>query len=154
MNITKFHKIPTGGQSDSKSIVFPKIGLLYNKGVEIALFRFPDSDTNFPIDAFVETVEGLSDNAKIIFHGTFDGTNYVDNEKGKSISELKLNIFKDDTTNIVLGDNDGEAVSILLDLNPEAVISIAGTALVTGEDSYKFAAIMNGTFGYGYCSPL
>lgn len=154
MNLTKFHKVPTGGASNSNEFTFPKIGLLYNKGVEMVLFRFPDDDINFPVGAFVETLEDLGDNAEILFHGTFDdkGGVYVDSERGKSISDLKLHIFKEDASDAIIGDPNGEAVAVLLGLDPEVVIPIAGTFLFAGDDSYKFAAIMNGTSGYGYLS--
>ena len=153
MNITKFHKIPTNGASNSNNFTFPKIGLFYKENDEIVLFRFPDDDINFPIGAFVETVEDLSDSAEILFHGTYDdkGGEYVDSERDKSISSLKLDIFKDDTEHVTLGDRNGEAVATLLGLDPEVVIPIAGT-FISSLHSYKFAAIMNGTSGYGYVS--
>lgn len=152
MNLTKFAKVPTDGASNSNEFTFPKIGLLYDDQNEIVLFKFPDDDINFPVGAFVETVEDLSDSAEILFHGTFVGE-YVDIERGKSISSLKLDIFKDDTDHVTLGDRNGEAVATLLGLDPEVVIPIAGT-VKSALNSYKFAAIMNGTSGYGYVSPL
>lgn len=155
MNITKFHKVPTGGASNSNEFTFPKIGLLYNEGVEMILFKFPDDDINFPVGAFVETFEDLGDNAEILFHGIYDdkGGKYIDSERGKSISDLKLDIFKNDTDHVTIGDRNGEAVATLLGLDPEVVITIAGTDK-NKLSNYKFAAIMNGTSGYGYISPL
>lgn len=152
MNLTKFAKVPTDGASNSNNFTFPKIGLLYNDQNEIVLFRFPDDDINFPIGAFVETVEDLSDSAEILFHGIFVGA-YVDSERDKSISDLKLTIFKDDENSVTIGDRMGEAVATLLGLDPEVVIPIAGT-FISSLHSYKFAAIMNGTSGYGYVSSL
>lgn len=154
MNLTKFHKVPTGGASNSNEFTFPKIGLLYNDKNEIVLFKFPEDDINFPVGAFVETVEDLSDSAEILFYGICNKKDiYVDDERGKSISSLKLDIFKDDTDHVTLGDRNGEAVATLLGLDPEVVIPIAGT-VKSALNSYKFAAIMNGTSGYGYVSAI
>ena len=154
MNITKFHKIPTNGASNSNSFTFPKIGLYYHEANEIVLFRFPNDDINFPVGAFIETLEDLSDSAEILFYGIANKFDiYVDDERGKSISNLKLDIFKDDENSVTIGDRNGEAVATLLGLDPEVVIPIAGT-FISSLHSYKFAAIMNGTSGYGYVSSL
>lgn len=154
MNITKFHKVPTGGTANSNNFTFPKIGLLYNKGVEMILVRFPDDYTNFPTGAFGTTIEDFGLNPEILFHGIYDdrGGEYVDSERDKSISDLKLHIFKEDASDAILGDPNGEPVATLLGLDTEVVIPIAGTFLFAGDDSYKFAAMMNGTSGYGYLS--
>lgn len=156
MNITKFHKIPTNGASNSNEFGFPKIGLLYNKKVEIVLFRFPDDYINFPTGAFGTVIEDFGTDVEILFHGTYDdkGGEYVDSERGKSISELKLDIFRQEADDIILGDMNGEPVATLLGLDPEVVIPIAGTFLAVGDDTTKFAAIMNGTIGYGYTSVI
>ncbi len=154
MNITKFHKIPIDNKHDSDDIVFPKIGLLYNLGNQIVLFRFPDDDRNFPASAFGVTIEDFSPNAKILFNGTFDGSNYVDNNRGKSISELKLEISKDDTNIKLFGDINGEPISALLGVSSETPIPIAGSVIGNVDGNFKFVAIMNETYGYGYYSEI
>lgn len=153
MNITKFHKIPTGEKSNSKNVVFPKIGLYYYIGDKILLYRFSDDDGDFPLVAFSSNYDA-PENTEVIFEGTYDSERelYVDNVRNKSIHDLKINIFKDDTSNMLFGDQNGEAISTLLDISPGMAISIAGRVDNRDENNYKFAAIMNGTSGYGYYS--
>lgn len=154
MNITKFHKVPTNGKSNSNDFVFPKIGLLYKIGIEIVLFRFSDDNTGFPSNAFGITIEDFGLNTKILFHGTFDGSNYADNERDKSISELKLEISKDDTSVKLFGDKHGEPISTLLGVSSETPIPIAGSIIGNVDGNFKFVAIMKETHGYGYYSEI
>lgn len=154
MNITKFHKIPTGENSNSKSVVFPKIGLFYNLNNKILLYKFSDNDINFPLVAFNSS--DAPQNTKVIFEGNYDATTgkYIDNTRNKSTSALVLTIFKDDTNSISFGVEGGEAVSTLLGISPEIAICIAGKLQSNDNGNYKFAAIMNGTSGYGYYSEV